>query len=290
MRKCISFLLFGGVKLHIGTLDLKQSAPAVMGILNVTPDSFSDGGRYFFLEQAVSRARAMVDEGAAIIDVGGESTRPGATPVSVYEELDRVVPIIARIREEFDVAVSVDTSNPFVMKEAVSAGAVLINDVRALSSEGALEMAADLKVPICLMHMKGSPETMQSSPSYDDVVDEVKCFLEERIQKTIDAGVLPQHLLVDPGFGFGKLLKHNLTLLRNLRSLEALGCPILVGISRKAMIGEILNGASTDKRIFGSVGAAVIAAMNGAAILRVHDVKQTADALAVLRAMAQVGA
>lgn len=274
--------------MRIDTLDLGQSSPVVMGILNVTPDSFSDGGRYFLLDEAVAKARSMIEEGATVIDVGGESTRPGAEPVSVSEELDRVIPVIARIREELDVVVSVDTSTPQVMKEAVGSGAALINDVRALSREGSLEMAASLNVPVCLMHMQGTPKTMQHSPNYADVVGEVKCYLEEKRQLAIQAGVKAKHILIDPGFGFGKTLNHNLALLKHLASLKSLDCPILVGLSRKTMIGEILKGVATDQRVFGSVGAAVIAAMNGAAILRVHDVKETADALAVLRAMAQV--
>jgi len=257
-------------------LDLAR--PAVMGILNVTPDSFSDGGRYLAHEEAFGHACQMVAEGAAIIDIGGESTRPGATPVPMEEELARVIPLVQRLRGELPAMISVDTSKPEVMRAAVAAGAGLINDVYALRADGALEAAAELAVPVCLMHMQGEPRTMQREPSYADVVREVLDFLAERIACCEDAGIPRNRLLVDPGFGFGKTLAHNLSLLKHLDAFHALGVPLVVGVSRKSMIGAVLD-APVEGRLFGSVAAAVVAAWQGAAIVRAHEVKPTVEAL-----------
>lgn len=258
-------------------LDLTR--PHVMGILNVTPDSFSDGGNFFAREVALVRARQMVAEGASIIDVGGESTRPGATPVPLAEELDRVIPVIEVLCRELPVPVSVDTSRPEVMCAAVAAGAGLINDVRALRTEGALEAAVRLGVPVCLMHMQGDPATMQRDPYYEDVVREVKGFLDDRVQACVAAGIARDRLLIDPGFGFGKRTLHNLLLLKHLREFTDLGLPILVGMSRKGMIGRVLDDAPVDQRLFGSVAVATIAVWQGATIARVHDVRATVDAI-----------
>lgn len=251
-----------------------------MGVLNLTPDSFSDGGRFLRPDRALEQARRMRREGADIIDCGGESTRPGAQPVTVQEELDRVVPVIAALCREIDAPVSVDTSKAEVMAAAVAAGARMINDVRALGGDGALEVAAKLGVPVCLMHMQGSPGTMQSAPRYGDVVSEVMKFLQERVEACLGAGLPRGHLVVDPGFGFGKTLDHNLALLRGLSRLGGLGLPVLVGLSRKSMIGQILEKPVED-RLYGSVAAALLAAEQGAHIIRVHDVGPTVDALEV---------
>lgn len=259
--------------------------PQVMGILNITPDSFSDGGSYLSPDQAISRARRMVVEGACIIDIGGESTRPGADPVAEQEELDRVIPVIEALSREIDRPISIDTSKPAVMQAAVAAGAGMINDVFALQAPGALEKVASLEVPVCLMHMRGEPRSMQVMPEYQDVVIEVRDFLRERTNACLDAGIPRERVLIDPGFGFGKILEHNLRLLKNLSQLRELKLPLLVGFSRKSMIGTILNGAPVDERVFGSIAAAVLAVIEGAAILRVHDVKATIDALKVVRAV-----
>ncbi|RRJ83541.1 dihydropteroate synthase [Aestuariirhabdus litorea] len=256
-----------------------------MGVLNVTPDSFSDGGRFIDPERALQHAREMVAAGASFIDVGGESTRPGAEPVSVEQELERVVPLVAAIRAELDVVVSVDTSTPEVMREAVAAGAGLINDVRALQRPGALAMAATLEVPVCLMHMLGEPGTMQVAPHYQDVIAEVSAFLLQRIECCEAAGIDRSRLLVDPGFGFGKTLEHNLQLLRGLDRFARLGVPLLVGMSRKSMVGAVLGRADPADRLYGSLAVAVMAAQAGAQILRVHDVKETHDALAMVDAV-----
>ncbi len=256
-----------------------------MGILNITPDSFSDGGHFLSREAALPRARKMVQEGAGVIDIGGESTRPGARPVSVQEELDRVIPVIEIISAELPVALSIDTSKAVVMREAVSAGAGLINDVMALQAEGALAAAADLAVPVCLMHMQGEPRTMQQSPQYQDVLEDVKSFLAYRAQVCLEAGVLRERILIDPGFGFGKTLEHNLVLLKNLKKICELNMPLLVGLSRKSMIGTLLGDVSVDERLFGSVAAAVLAVFEGAAIIRTHDVRATVDALKITAAV-----
>lgn len=267
---------------------LDLSTPRVMGILNLTPDSFSDGGRFNRPDAALRQAECMVAEGAAVIDVGGESTRPGAPAVSVSEELDRVIPVIEKLVSLLPVPVSIDTSKPEVMREAVRAGAGLINDVQALRAEGALEAAADAGVPVCLMHMQGNPRTMQIQPDYEDVVTEVRTFLMERIAACEAAGIPRRQLIVDPGFGFGKTQEHNLDLLRELPALAAMGVPVLVGLSRKSMIGRLLNPATpppAEDRLHGSIAAAVLAARNGARIIRVHDVKPTVEALKIVSAV-----
>lgn len=283
--------------LRCGTRTLDLSYPNVMGILNVTPDSFSDGGRFNSLDTGLQQAEQMLKDGAHIIDVGGESTRPGAKPVSVQEELDRVIPIVEKIASSLDVAISVDTSTPQVIEAAVNAGAHMLNDVRALQREGAIEAVAATDLPVCLMHMQGQPDSMQKNPNYQQVADDVYVFLAQRIQKCSQAGIDVSRLLVDPGFGFGKTLKHNVKLLAKLESLKTLGVPVLVGMSRKTMIGAILkdvqsDGVSVDRpvdeRVDGSVAAAVIAASKGAHIVRVHDVKQTADAMRVVAAVKHV--
>jgi dihydropteroate synthase len=263
---------------------LDLGAPRVMGILNVTPDSFSDGGRFQGREAALRQAQRMVAEGAAIVDVGGESTRPGAAAVDVESELARVLPVIEALSGELPVPVSIDTSKPEVMRAAVAAGAGLINDVRALREPGALGAAADCGVPVCLMHMQGEPRSMQQDPSYRDVVAEVRAFLEARIATCEQAGIPRARLMVDPGFGFGKTLHHNLALARGLDRLARLGAPLLVGVSRKAMIGALLGDVPIEGRLHGSVAAALLAAASGASVLRVHDVGPTVQALQILAA------
>lgn len=276
------------MRLKFGDIEIDLARPAVMGILNVTPDSFSDGGEYSDTAAARLRARRMVEAGASVIDVGGESTRPGASAVDAQTEIRRVVPVIEAIRAESDVMISVDTSKPEVMRAAVSAGANLINDVRALRAPGAMEAAAELEVPVCLMHMQGEPRSMQKSPRYDHVVSEVYDFLAARVAAAEQAGLARRRLLVDPGFGFGKTLRHNLQLLNNLDQFTDLGLPVLVGISRKSMIGAILD-QPVGARLHGSLAAAVIAALKGASIIRTHDVAATVEALAIVTAVAGVG-
>ncbi|MCP5415260.1 MAG: dihydropteroate synthase [Chromatiaceae bacterium] len=263
---------------------LDLSRPRVMGILNVTPDSFSDGGRFVALDDALRQAEGMVDAGVDIIDVGGESTRPGALATTVDEELVRVVPVIERLHERFDTPLSIDTSKPEVMRAAVSAGAGMINDVCALGVPGATAAAAALAVPVCLMHMQGEPRTMQTAPQYDDVVADIIQYLTGRVDACIAAGIDRARLLVDPGFGFGKSLQHNLVLLRDLQALQQLGLPVLVGLSRKSMLGT-LTGRGIDDRLAASVAAAVVAAERGARIIRVHDVAATVDALKLWQAV-----
>jgi len=264
------------------TLDLSQ--PAVMGVVNVTPDSFSDGGRFFSVGAAVEHGLRLAQQGAALIDVGGESTRPGAEPVGTEEELRRVVPVIERLRAGTTAIISVDTSKPEVMRAASAAGAGLINDVRALREPGALAAAAASGCAVCLMHMQGEPRTMQRAPSYADVVGEVRTFLAGRVAESIAAGLTPERLVVDPGFGFGKTLEHNLALLRRLGELAADGPAVLVGLSRKSMLGT-LTGRAAGERLYGSVALAVIAALNGARIIRAHDVAATVEALKVTAAV-----
>ncbi len=268
--------------LRLGRLTLPD--PAVMGILNVTPDSFSDGGRFTDLDLARRQAADMAAEGAAIIDIGGESTRPGARGVSEQEELDRVIPAIESVRSMTDVPVSIDTSKPGVMREAVAAGAAMINDVRALREEGAIDAAAETDAAICLMHMQGKPRTMQRDPDYEDVVAEVGQFLCDRVDACVAAGIDERCIVVDPGFGFGKTPAHNIDLLANLRQLRTHGRPILFGASRKSTLGE-LTQRKVDERLPASIAAAVIAVMNGAQIVRVHDVQATVDGLAVAKAV-----
>jgi len=259
-----------------------------MGVLNVTPDSFSDGGRYLELPQALARARQMVEEGAALIDVGGESTRPGAEPVTAEQELRRVIPVVERLAADLEVPVSVDTSKPEVMRAALAAGAAMVNDVAALASAGAIEAVAATGAAACLMHMQGEPRTMQQAPRYDDVVGEVRAFLRERAGRCLAAGIGRERIVVDPGFGFGKTLAHNLELLRGLGEIAADGAPVLVGLSRKSMVGQ-LTGRATGDRLAGSLALAVLAAMNGARILRAHDVGPTVDALRIAAAAARAG-
>lgn len=268
------------------TLDLSRTQ--VMGVLNVTPDSFSDGGHFVGRDAAIRHAEAMVNAGAALIDIGGESTRPGAAEVSVQQELDRVLPVIEALADRVDAALSVDTSTPEVMRASARLGAHLINDVRSLSRPGALAAAVESGLPVCLMHMQGQPGTMQLSPQYGDVVAEVERYLTERIAACEAAGIGRQQLMVDPGFGFGKTLGHNLALLDALAHFRAFDCPILVGMSRKTMIGEVLR-KPVEQRLYGSLAVAVTAALKGASIVRVHDVAATVDAIAMTNAV-QYGA
>lgn len=258
-----------------------------MGVLNVTPDSFSDGGRFTLVETAVQQALAMAGLGASIIDIGGESTRPNAVPVSIEDEIKRVIPVIKGIRLKSDIAISIDTSKPDVMKAAVEAGANLINDVYALRKPGALEMAASLDVSVCLMHMQANPETMQDKPNYSNVVEEVNDFFQQQILACDNVGITRDNIILDPGFGFGKTLQHNLCLLANLDSFSRHGCPILAGLSRKSMLGEILD-KEVEERTFGSVAAALLAITRGASIVRVHDVAETSDALKIYDAVQSV--
>jgi dihydropteroate synthase len=265
---------------------LDLGTPVVMGVLNVTPDSFSDGGRFAGPDAALGQALRMVAEGAAIIDVGGESTRPGAAPASLDEELSRVIPVIAALRRESPVFISVDTSKPEVMRAAVDAGADIINDVRALGAPGALAAAAQTRAGICLMHMKGEPRTMQDAPSYLDVVAEVRDFLAHQVSRATAAGIARARLVVDPGFGFGKRAADNLALLKHLGEFAALETPVLVGLSRKSLLAK-LTGRAVDGRTAGSVALAAIAVLNGARIVRAHDVAVTIDAMRVAAAVAQ---
>ncbi|WP_455206716.1 dihydropteroate synthase [Kaarinaea lacus] len=259
-----------------------------MGIINVTPDSFSDGGHFFSTEQAVQQSRNMIAAGAAIIDIGGESTRPGAKAVSVGEELQRVLPVIKRIHEEFpDTIISVDTSKPEIMVDAIDAGARLVNDVNALRSPGALDVVASSNVAVCLMHMQGDPRSMQNDPQYNDVVDDVWHYLQQRIETCVAAGIDKNRIIIDPGFGFGKTLQHNLLLIKNLKRFKELGVALLVGVSRKSMIGAILD-KPVNERLIGSISLATLALWMGADILRVHDVEPTIEALKVVSAVHSV--
>jgi dihydropteroate synthase len=270
--------------LDCGGRPLDLSRPAVMGILNITPDSFSDGGVFLSRENAIAHARRMTEEGADIIDVGGESTRPGAQPVSVQEEMDRVIPVIEALHEKISLPISIDTSKPEVMRAAVAAGAGFINDVRALRDAGALETAASLQVPVCLMHMQGEPRRMQENPRYRDVLSDIGDFLRARLQAAQVAGIPAQRLVIDPGFGFGKTLEHNLELLRGLKKLQSLGASILVGLSRKSLIGKAL-GLPVEGRLHASVALALMAVQNGARVVRVHDVGPTVEALRMWQAV-----
>jgi dihydropteroate synthase len=267
----------GGRSLDLGRV-------AVMGVLNLTPDSFSDGGLFMSRDQAVSHALKMANEGADIIDVGAESTRPGALAISAQEELDRVLPVIETLRRELDIPISVDTSKPQIMREAVSGGVGMINDVKALREDNALATVAALDVPVCLMHMQGEPRSMQTNPIYEDVVREVRDFLSTRRQACLDAGIDEKKILIDPGFGFGKTLEHNLELLRNLSELKSVGAPLLVGLSRKSMIGKAI-GLPVDKRLHASVALAILAVRNGANVIRLHDVAATREAVRMVEAV-----
>jgi len=264
---------------------MHQPKTTIMGVLNVTPDSFSDGGQYNDTSSAIHRAKVMLRQGVDIIDVGGESTRPGSSSATASDELERVIPVIKGLRNLTDKPISVDTSKPEVMEQSVAAGASIINDVCALSADGAKELAASLGVKVCLMHMKGTPRNMQINPTYGDVVEDIKEFFEDKIQRCIDAGMKKNNIILDPGFGFGKTLEHNLEILKRLSEFKSLKLPIMVGISRKSMIGSLLNGRETDGRLVGSVAAAILAVQNGASIVRVHDVLETVDALSVLHSV-----
>ncbi|MGP1959195.1 MAG: dihydropteroate synthase [Arsenophonus sp. NC-CH8-MAG3] len=270
------------MKITTRKIELNLNRPIVMGILNVTPDSFFDGGIYSHYDYALKHAATMVNHGAEIIDIGGESTRPGASEVSIQQELDRVIPIIEAVTDRFDVWVSIDTSKSIIMTEAARAGAHIINDIRSLHEPGALEAAAETELLICIMHMIGQPKTMQQAPNYKNVVIEVKQYLSDEIERCEAAGIARNSLIIDPGFGFGKNLAHNYQLLAKLNEFHALGVPLLVGMSRKSMIGELLD-APLEERLIGSIACAVIAAMQGAHIIRVHDVKETVQAMKIIQ-------
>jgi len=276
------------MQLQLKTRVLDLSAPVVMGVLNVTPDSFSDGGRYTSADTALAQARRMLEEGAAIIDVGGESTRPGAEPVPEAEELARVLPVIERIASELGCVISIDTMKPGVMRAACAAGAELVNDVMALRTPGALEAVRDAGAAVCLMHMQGEPRTMQQAPQYGDVVQDVRAFLGARIEACVKAGIGAARIVIDPGFGFGKTLAHNLKLLGALGEIATLGPPLLVGVSRKGMFGQLLDRPAGE-RLAGGVAAAALAAWQGARIVRTHDVRATMDALKVTAAVRTAG-
>lgn len=269
--------------LHCGRYQLSLSRPLIMGIINVTPDSFSDGGNFVSTQAAIAHARQLVAEGADILDIGGESTRPGAQAVSLEEELQRVLPVLEGLKD-INVPVSVDTYKPEVMRAAVQAGASMINDVNALRAPGALDAVTACGAGVCLMHMQGTPQTMQQDPQYRDVLAEVTGFLRERVAVAEGAGLARERISIDPGIGFGKNLQHNLTLLRNIGALKAIGVPVLIGVSRKSLLGKI-TGLDIYDRVHVSVAAAVMAVSKGAAIVRVHDVKATKEALAVYNAM-----
>lgn len=271
-----------------GPRRLNLSRPALMGVLNVTPDSFSDGGRFVARDAAVEQAHAMVEAGASIIDIGGESTRPGAAPVSERDELARVLPVLDALAGEIHAILSIDTIKPGVMRRACAAGAGLINDVRALQEPGALEAAAETGAAVCLMHMQGLPRNMQHNPVYDDVVAEVGGFLEARASAATAAGIGVDRLLLDPGFGFGKTLTHNLALLRSLERLAGLGAPVLVGVSRKSMFAKLLGDLPPIERVPASVAAAAIAVLNGASVVRTHDVAATRQGVELARALQHV--
>ncbi|MEQ3725239.1 dihydropteroate synthase [Alcanivorax sp.] len=264
------------ITLSCGARTLDLSAPVVMGVLNVTPDSFSDGGRYTERDAALRQAEQMLRDGAAILDVGGESTRPGAAPVCEQEELDRVIPIVEALGRELDALVSVDTSTAAVIRDSAAAGAGIINDVRSLRRPGAMQAAAASQLPVCLMHMQGEPGSMQDNPHYDDVTAEVVAFLREQIAACERAGIARERLLVDPGFGFAKNVQHNLLLMQEMADLQSLALPILIGVSRKSLFGKVLN-RDVSERLPGSLAAAVMCVERGAMIVRAHDVKETVD-------------
>jgi dihydropteroate synthase len=275
--------------LHCGTRTLDLATPHVMGILNVTPDSFSDGGRYVDRSAALAQARRMIAEGATIIDVGGESTRPGAVLVTAEEEIARVVPVIEAIRAEYDVVVSIDTSKPEVILAAVASGAELINDIRALTEPTALQAAAQTTAAVCLMHMQGQPATMQQAPRYGDVMQEVIEFLANRVTACVQAGIGRDRLLIDPGIGFGKTLEHNLSLLAHLPALQSIRLPVLIGVSRKSMIGAILGSRQVDQRLYGGLALVVSSVLAGVRVIRTHDVAATCDAVRVAVALTHAG-
>ena len=262
--------------LNLGSRTLDLSKPKIMGVLNITPDSFSDGGKYQSLDHALSACEKMIDEGASIIDVGGESTKPGSSPIEAGIQIDRVIPVIQSIKKNFDTIVSVDTGDPVVMREAIKNGAEIVNDVYALKNTVDMDFLSGENKAICLMHMRGSPSTMQENPVYDDLMTEIKDFLEERINFCLRAGKNRESLIIDPGFGFGKTLRHNILLLKNIEQLKYLKVPICIGISRKSFIGKITN-KTINERLYGSLGATLIALQNGANIIRTHDVGPTKD-------------
>lgn len=272
---------------HCGKFQFDLSRPLVMGIVNVTPDSFSDGGHHASMQAAIDHAQRLIAEGADILDIGGESTRPGAARVGEQEELDRVLPVIEGLRG-IPVPISIDTYKPVVMRAALAAGVSMVNDVNALQAEGAIEAALSGDASVCLMHKQGNPDTMQQRPVYQNVMAEVGEFLRERIAALEVAGVARERIVIDPGFGFGKTIEHNLELLRNLDALKALGVPILAGLSRKSMLGAI-TGRDVDDRLVASVAAAMIAVHRGASIVRVHDVRETIEALKILQAVKEEG-
>ncbi|MES2499649.1 MAG: dihydropteroate synthase [Pseudomonadota bacterium] len=271
---------------NCGKFQLNLNRPHVMGIVNVTPDSFSDGGKFAQTDLAIKHALSLVEEGADILDIGGESTRPNAIPVSIQEELNRVIPVIEALADQVNIPLSIDTYKPQVMQMAIMAGASIVNDVRALQENGALDIVAASDAGICLMHMQGTPQTMQINPQYNDVVTEVKAFLQQRLSLCEAAGIAKNRILLDPGFGFGKTRMHNISLIQHLASFSSLGQPILVGLSRKSVLGQV-TGHDVDARLYASVAASVISAMVGAKILRVHDVKATAEALKIVTAIQQ---
>ena len=264
----------------------RSRRPLVMGVVNVTPDSFSDGGLFDRPDRAVAHGLTLLEQGADLLDIGGESTRPGAEPVTEDEELARVMPVLEGLRRHSDAPISIDTSKPALMRAAAEAGADMINDVSALGAPGSLQAVVASGLPVCLMHMQGEPRTMQRNPRYEDVVGEVLDFFQDRLQTCLDAGVARESIVLDPGFGFGKSLDHNLALLHRLDELNSLGYPLLVGISRKSMLGALTGRNAPDQRVAASVAAAVIAAQRGAAIVRVHDVAETIDALKIWSALA----
>lgn len=272
---------------HCGNYQLDLSRPHIMGIVNVTPDSFSDGGKFSSTELAVQHALELVAEGADILDIGGESTRPGAIPVSLEDELARVIPVIQALSQKISIPISIDTYKPEVMQQAIAAGATIVNDIRALQEPNALEIVAASNAGVCLMHMQGNPQTMQLDPQYGNVVEEVKAFLQERLQAAMGAGISKERIVLDPGFGFGKRTVHNIALIQNLDKLAAIG-PLLVGLSRKSVLGAIAGG-DEQQRLHAGLAASVISAMKGAKILRVHDVKATVDALKVVTAIQSNG-
>ena len=273
---------------NCGKFKLDLTTPRVMGIVNVTPDSFSDGGKFAATNLAIEHALKLAEEGADILDIGGESTRPNATPVSLQEELDRVIPVIEGLIKQINIPISIDTYKPQMMQAAIAAGASMVNDVRALQEDGALEVVAKSNVGVCLMHMQGTPQTMQVNPQYNNVVNDVKEFLAARLQATMNgtnghAGLAKNRILLDPGFGFGKTREHNISLLQNLESFANLGQPLLVGLSRKSVLGQV-TGNDVNARLYASIAASVLAAQKGARILRVHDVKATVEALKIVSA------
>ena len=267
------------LKLNKHAYDLKR--PLVMGILNITPDSFSDGGKYLDFSDALKRAHAMIEEGVDIIDIGGESTRPGSDPVSIDEELKRIIPIIEALKRDSNIAISVDTYKPAVMKEVIDMDVAMINDVYALTQPGAIDVIKKSEVGICLMHMQGTPKTMQINPTYKNVVSEVQLFLKGRAEMLISEGIDQSRIILDPGFGFGKTFEHNIEMLKKLESFQSLKFPLLVGLSRKSFIRKILNGEHDD-HLSGSISAAIFSVLKGAKILRVHDVKETLSALKII--------